>query len=379
MLIPYLLMLPLLAEYSALEYPQIRVFKNSRLTFKSNESVVLDVDDESLNYFFLADQGGVSFEPYYTPVLQYTAKLMSKLAPKLNTHFQFALGDNFYFDGVQNVDDPRFLNSFENVFNDSYLKVTPWFLTLGNHDYRGDTVGNATAQIEYTQKSERWILPNTLYDIDFNLNSKLLMKVVVIDTQLICDEGNDIEREMYLKKVEQKIKYHSDTLASYFIVAGHYPVWSTGEKGTNQCMVDKVRPLLHRYRVNAYLSGDEHTMSHFTDNYLNNRVEYLISGSSNFIVDSEEHLHTIPDQKMIKFLWNSSYNQTIGCTSCVGAFVTVKATQSSMNFSYIDTNNNLLHSITLKPRVIEHNGSNLLYEHQLNMLYLTLFIILIVS
>lgn len=335
------------------------------------ESLVLDVNDETLNYFFLADQGGVSFEPYYTPVLQYTSKLMSELAPKLNTHFQFALGDNFYFDGVQNVDDPRFLSSFENVFNDSYLIETPWFLTLGNHDYRGDTVGNPIAQIEYTQKSNRWILPNTLYDIDFNLNSKLLMKVVVIDTQLICDEGSDSEKDLYLKRVEEKIKYHSDTLASYFIVAGHYPVWSVGEKGTNQCMVKKVRPLLHKYKVTAYFSGDEHTMSHFTENYLNHTVEYLISGSSNFIVDSEAHLNTIPDKSMIKFTWTSGYNQTIGCTNCAGAFVTVKTTEESMELRYIDTNNNLLHEIKFEPRRTIDNGSRK-SNFELNMLYLTI-------
>jgi hypothetical protein len=33
---------------------------------------------------------------------------MDKWAQDKNTHFQFALGDNFYFDGVENLDDPRF-------------------------------------------------------------------------------------------------------------------------------------------------------------------------------------------------------------------------------------------------------------------------------
>lgn len=56
----------------------------------------------------LADQGGIPYAPYVTYVQTYTAKLMSLIAAKQNTHFQFALGDNFYFDGVTSVDDPRF-------------------------------------------------------------------------------------------------------------------------------------------------------------------------------------------------------------------------------------------------------------------------------
>jgi tartrate-resistant acid phosphatase type 5 len=56
---------------------------------------------------------------------------MAKMAKDKNTHFQFALGDNFYFEGVKSVDDPRFQTSFENAFPDENLRETPWFLNLG--------------------------------------------------------------------------------------------------------------------------------------------------------------------------------------------------------------------------------------------------------
>ena len=72
----------------------------------------------------------------FTPILSYTASLMSKLGPSRNTHFQFALGDNFYFDGVKSVDDPRFKTSFEDVFTDEHLLETPWFLNLGLIPFR---------------------------------------------------------------------------------------------------------------------------------------------------------------------------------------------------------------------------------------------------
>lgn len=79
----------------------------------------------------IADQGGIPDPPYYTPVLSKVSMLMAKLSRKHKTQFQFAMGDNFYFDGVKNVDDTRFQDSFENIFNDSNLVNTPWFLSLG--------------------------------------------------------------------------------------------------------------------------------------------------------------------------------------------------------------------------------------------------------
>ena len=76
---------------------------------------------------------------------------MNRIAMKEPVHFTLALGDNFYFNGVKNEYDPRFKNTFEDVFTEKNLNM-PWFMQLGNHDY----YGNASAQIAYTNKSNRW-------------------------------------------------------------------------------------------------------------------------------------------------------------------------------------------------------------------------------
>jgi tartrate-resistant acid phosphatase type 5 len=77
---------------------------------------------------------------------------MTNLAVNHNTHFQLALGDNFYFNGVKDIDDKRFVETYETVFTSEYLRNTSWFALMGNHDH----YGNASAQIEYTKKSDRW-------------------------------------------------------------------------------------------------------------------------------------------------------------------------------------------------------------------------------
>lgn len=46
---------------------------------------------------------------------------MGNIGNKLNTSFQLALGDNFYYQGVQSIDDPRFQVRFIVLISSSHL------------------------------------------------------------------------------------------------------------------------------------------------------------------------------------------------------------------------------------------------------------------
>jgi len=65
-------------------------------------------NDGIARFFVVGDWGGLPFLPYETPSEVAVAKSMGKLGQELNTSFQLALGDNFYFDGVHSANDPRF-------------------------------------------------------------------------------------------------------------------------------------------------------------------------------------------------------------------------------------------------------------------------------
>jgi len=65
-------------------------------------------DNGNTRFFIIGDWGGLPFLPYETPSEVAVAGAMGRLGKTLNTSFQLALGDNFYFDGVQSVNDPRF-------------------------------------------------------------------------------------------------------------------------------------------------------------------------------------------------------------------------------------------------------------------------------
>lgn len=63
----------------------------------------------------VGDWGGVPYPPYITAVQKATAQEMSKVAEQMGADFVLALGDNFYYKGVDSVDSPRF-------------KVSQWIL-----------------------------------------------------------------------------------------------------------------------------------------------------------------------------------------------------------------------------------------------------------
>ena len=84
------------------------------------------------------------------------AEQMARAAGDVQPRFIVSVGDNFYENGVESVDDPQWQKSFEEVYHDSKLQV-PWYCILGNHDYHAP--GDCDAQIAYHRINPRWNMP----------------------------------------------------------------------------------------------------------------------------------------------------------------------------------------------------------------------------
>lgn len=69
----------------------------------------------SIKFLAVGDWGGVPYPPYITAVQKATAREMSKIAEQMGADFILALGDNFYYKGVDSVDSPRFKVSLANL------------------------------------------------------------------------------------------------------------------------------------------------------------------------------------------------------------------------------------------------------------------------
>lgn len=62
------------------------------------------------------------------------ANAMGVTGDSLKPSFIVSLGDNFYQDGVDSIDDAQWKSTFENVYTAESL-MRPWYSILGNHDW----------------------------------------------------------------------------------------------------------------------------------------------------------------------------------------------------------------------------------------------------
>ncbi|CAF0791640.1 unnamed protein product [Didymodactylos carnosus] len=296
-------------------------------------------DDGNTRFFVIGDWGGLPFAPYKTPSEVAVAAAMGNLGKTLNTSFQLALGDNFYFDGVQSVTDPRFQHTFEQVFSAASLQ-TPWYVLAGNHDHKG----NVSAQIEYGKISRR-----CLWQSD---KQTKLVDFVMLDTVILCGGGNlsdwehtplkgpasDHVAEAYWQWVEEQFR---QSTAPYLIVSGHFPVYSVAEHGPTKCLVDRLRPLLHQYRATAYLCGHDHSLQHLADDLDGTHMNYFVVGAGNIVENNHNHAKDVPADSL-KYYW--------GGAILLGGFGLIEANNTQMTFSFIEHSEKTLYQTVMKPR-----------------------------
>jgi tartrate-resistant acid phosphatase type 5 len=234
---------------------------------------------DQLDYFVMADWGGQAGPPYSTLAERTTAAGMGKMAATVAPSFVLAVGDNFYSAGVTSVTDPRFKETFEDVFDAESLRSTPFYVIAGNHDHGG----NVSAQIAYSEVSSRWRYPDSWYTFEKPLGSGgASIQFVMLDTVILSGNAdvrdpatNELLSELDGDKLpgpadralaDTQMAWLEKTLnsskATFLVVAGHYPVWSVCEHGPTSSLVQQLKPMLERFHVTAYIAGHDHCIEY---------------------------------------------------------------------------------------------------------------------
>ncbi len=178
--------------------------------------------------------------------------------------------------GVNNDTDPLWKSIYSDVYNAPSLQTIPWYAILGNHDYRK----NPEAQIDFTRhhRDDRWTMPDhdfrRVYTIPANdATSTNTLEIIFIDTPLIApmeapETTPNGKSAVSAETTEQHLEWIEQTLAAstatWLIVAGHYPIYSMAEHGDTSDLIDRLDPLLRKYRVNAYINGHDHVLQHLS-------------------------------------------------------------------------------------------------------------------
>ena len=218
---------------------------------------------KSLNFLLMGDFG--RYGQFYQKEV---ALQMGKAAATIESDFVVAVGDNFYPNGVQSTQDYSWIASFESIYT-HYDLQTPWYVALGNHDYRG----NIQAQIDYSKLSRRWHMPSAYFSKTFELKDGNKVLMVVMDTSPFIDSYHEKGSDMYeniivqdttaQKKWIEKQLATTDEAVKWKIVVGHHPLYSGGKRKDNpdtKAFEKKFANMFDKYKVDAYFCGHEHDL-----------------------------------------------------------------------------------------------------------------------
>lgn len=189
--------------------------------------------------------------------------------------FCILLGDNFYPDGIQTMDHPRWRTDVM----ESFPPGLPLYAVLGNHDYHSDPL----VQVMYTCQLSNltWKMPFLYYDrvIDsvhfFFLDTALMAPVFTEYLFDLCGVPKDSKtrfQNMTQKMHDKQLVWLTDRLSTsrsrWKIVCGHYPVVSNGPHILSHEMQTLLLPLLREYGADVYLSGHDHNAQVIQDGSL---------------------------------------------------------------------------------------------------------------
>ena len=190
------------------------------------------------------------------------AAAMDKIGAECGYDFIVSTGDNFYDAGVDSVQDVLWNMSYEYVYTGTHLQC-PWYVVLGNHDYRGAP----SAEIAYTQLSPRWILPAKYYKKEFSFGNGEMLDMFFMDSNPyqkdLLSAGSAYPELNALDTVYQNGWIESglrNSSAKWKLVIGHHPLYTCGVRKNQPQYMRKFEGLFNETHVDAYFCGHEHDL-----------------------------------------------------------------------------------------------------------------------
>ena len=173
-------------------------------------------DEGNVNFVAIGDAGEGNDAQFAV------ADVVEQVCAEKRCDFAIYLGDNFYDVGVESVDDMQFVEKFEEPYENLDF---PFYVALGNHDYgaAGHLFDRPEPQVEYTQYSEKWILPDRTHDFE-----QQHVQFLALDTNALMwssQWGGYDTQAVWARETLQQSNH------LWKIAFGHHPYISNGTHG----------------------------------------------------------------------------------------------------------------------------------------------------
>lgn len=211
-----------------------------------------------------------------------TAKAMAEYASVVRPDFIISTGDNFYPHGVRSITDPQWETSFENIYADASLQLD-WWVVLGNHDYEGVP----EAQIEYSEYSERWKMPDFYFRKSFYLGSGtdsalfLFLDTNPFETKYYSQSRLSRVRDQDTTAQKEWINHQlGESNHRWKVAIGHHNFYTAGNRHhmvQSNSVRKSLEPVFEEKNLDFYLAGHEHDLQHLRPEH--STVDYFISGA----------------------------------------------------------------------------------------------------
>ncbi|KAG2265628.1 hypothetical protein Bca52824_072707 [Brassica carinata] len=281
--------------------------------------------DGSISFLVIGDWGRRGLYNQSQVALQ-----MGKIGEKMDIDFVVSTGDNIYDNGMKSIDDPAFQLSFANIYISPSLQK-PWYLVLGNHDYRGDV----EAQLSPALRSidSRWICMRS-FIVDAEIAELFFVDTTpFVDAYFLNPEGQNYDwrgvspRESYLqttlKDLETSLR---ESTAKWKIVVGHHAIKSASIHGNTKELESLLLPILEANNVDLYVNGHDHCLQHISTSQ--SPIQFLTSGGGSKAWRGYYNWKTPED---MKFFYDGQ------------GFMSIKITRTEMGIVFYDVFGNILH------------------------------------
>lgn len=241
---------------------------------------------------------------------------------KIKPGAMFLLGDNFYGSMKGGVKSERWKVQFSEMYPRSHFDCR-CYAVLGNHDYGDDPKRSLEAQLGYAKENPgtRWTMPSKRYAFDYPTVNPL-MRVVAVDSNWRDMKPEEIaEQNQWL---EDELKRARST--PWVVVMGHHPLYSNGQHGDSEALIDAWGPLFEEHRVDFYFCGHDHDLQHMEFEGL--KTSFVLSGGGGARV------------RELRKVRSGHYAKS------VYGFTHLHVTAESFSVQHVDANRNRLHAFS---------------------------------